>query len=237
MSEFHGRVVLITGAAGNLGTALCEAFAGAGARLALFDVNDEALAMLVADLPDGVDAGCFVADLTDPLSVTQAVDAARARFGRIDILANVAGGFAMGPPLHETDTATYEHMLDLNLRSVFNMCRAVLPLMLEQGGGRIINVSARAALAGKATMGPYCASKAAVISLTETLAAENKHNGINVNCILPGTIDTPQNRAAMPDAAHDTWVPPAALADVMLFLASRAARCVTGAALPVYGRS
>jgi NAD(P)-dependent dehydrogenase (short-subunit alcohol dehydrogenase family) len=127
--------------------------------------------------------------------------------------------------------------MGLNLRSVFNMCRAVVPVMLDQGGGRIVNVSARAALEGKAAMGPYCASKAGVITLTETLAAENKHNGINVNCILPGTVDTPQNRAAMPDQDHDTWVPPEALADVIVFLASNAARCVTGAAIPVYGRS
>lgn len=252
MSEFHGRVALVTGAAGNLGSAVAEAFALAGARLALMDVNEEALALLTADLPisngdpdSGRDSGraghadiaCFVTDLIDPQSVTQSVDAVRARCGRIDILANIAGGFTMGPPLHETDTTTYDRMLDLNLRSVFNMCRAVVPLMLEQGGGRIINVSARAALTGKATMGPYCAAKAAIIALTETLAAENKHNGINVNCILPGTIDTPQNRAAMPELAHDTWVPPAALADVVLFLASTSARCVTGAALPVYGRS
>jgi NAD(P)-dependent dehydrogenase (short-subunit alcohol dehydrogenase family) len=237
MSEFQGRVALVTGAAGNLGAALCEVFARQGVRLALFDVNEEALDMLTADLPEGVESACFVTDLIDPMSVTQNVDAARARFGRIDILANLAGGFTMGPPLHETDLATFERMFDLNLRSMFNTCRAVLPLMLEQGGGRIVNVAARAALAGKANMGPYCASKAAVITLTETLAAENKHNGINVNCILPGTIDTPQNRAAMPELDHDTWVPPAALADVILFLASRAARCVTGAAIPVYGRS
>ena len=105
------------------------------------------------------------------------------------------------------------------------------------GGGRIINVSARAAEQGKARMGPYCASKAAVLTLTESLAAENRFDNINVNCILPGTIDTPQNREAMPDANFDHWVPPTALADVILFLASGAARCVTGAAIPVYGQS
>jgi NAD(P)-dependent dehydrogenase (short-subunit alcohol dehydrogenase family) len=109
--------------------------------------------------------------------------------------------------------------------------------MLENGGGRIINVSARAANEGKVRMGPYCASKAAVKTLTESLAAENKYDNINVNCILPGTIDTPQNRNDMPDANFDKWVPPAALADVVLFLASDAARCVTGAAIPVYGQS
>ncbi len=128
-------------------------------------------------------------------------------------------------------------MLNLNARSVFNTCRAVIPGMLTQGGGRIVNVSARAAKEGKAKMAPYCASKAAVITLTESLAAEHKFNNINVKCILPGTVDTPQNRADMPDADHSKWVTPAALADVIAFLASDAARAVTGAAVPVYGQS
>jgi NAD(P)-dependent dehydrogenase (short-subunit alcohol dehydrogenase family) len=120
---------------------------------------------------------------------------------------------------------------------VFNTCRAVVPHMLRQGGGRIVNVSARAALEGKARMGPYCASKAAVVTLTETLAAEHRDHGITANCILPGTIDTPQNRASMPDADFSRWVAPAALADVVVFLASDAARAISGAAIPVYGRS
>jgi NAD(P)-dependent dehydrogenase (short-subunit alcohol dehydrogenase family) len=128
-------------------------------------------------------------------------------------------------------------MMDLNARTAFNCCRAIVPHMLAHGGGRIVNVSARAATEGKARMAPYCASKAAVITLTQSLAAEHKHSAINVNCILPGTIDTPQNREAMPDEDHSKWVPPAALADVILFLASDAARCVTGAAVPVYGQS
>ena len=142
-----------------------------------------------------------------------------------------------GERLDDTDDVTWNLMLDLNARSVFHMARAVLPLMRAAGYGRIVNVAARAALKGQGRMGPYCASKAAVISLTESLAAETRDLDINVNCILPGTVDTPQNRAAMPDQDHDTWVPPEALADVMLFLASPAARCISGAAVPVYGRS
>jgi NAD(P)-dependent dehydrogenase (short-subunit alcohol dehydrogenase family) len=117
------------------------------------------------------------------------------------------------------------------------MCHEVIPHMLKTNRGRIINVSARAAREGKAKMGPYCASKAAVITLTESLAAEHKLSDININCILPGTIDTPQNRADMPDANFDHWVPPAALADVVAFLASEQARCITGAAIPVFGKS
>jgi NAD(P)-dependent dehydrogenase (short-subunit alcohol dehydrogenase family) len=165
------------------------------------------------------------------------VAAVKARFGRIDILVNIAGGFTMGPPVHETPDRDWDFMMDLNARTVFNTCRAVVPHLIEGSGGRIVNVSARAALEGKGHMAPYCASKAAVITLTESLAAELRDAGIRVNCILPGTVDTPQNREAMPDQDHTRWVPPGALADVMLFLASDAARCVTGAAVPVYGRS
>jgi NAD(P)-dependent dehydrogenase (short-subunit alcohol dehydrogenase family) len=233
----EGRIALVTGAAGNLGKALCSALADAGARVAMIDRNSAALSRVAAELPDSAQAEGFSADVSDATSVSGAVDSIRQRFGRIDILANVAGGFRMGTTLEETDDATWDLMMDLNARSVFNFCRAVVPLMKTQGSGRIINVSARAALAGKGLMGPYCASKAAVITLTESLSVELKDHGINVNCILPGTVDTPQNRDAMPDADHDRWVPPSALADVILFLASDAARCVTGAAVPVYGRS
>lgn len=237
MSEFQGQVAVVTGAAGNLGTALCRRLAEAGASIALLDRDAEAMAQQQAQLPQATDAASFTVDLLDPTSVQGTVEAVHKRFGRIDLLANVAGGFAMGPPLDETDDATWDLMLDLNARSVFHMARAVLPLMRAAGYGRIVNVAARAALQGQGNMGPYCASKAAVVSLTESLAAETKALDINVNCILPGTVDTPQNRAAMPDKDHDSWVPTDALADVMLFLASQAARCVSGAAVPVYGRS
>ena len=117
------------------------------------------------------------------------------------------------------------------------MSRAVIPHMLAQGYGKIVNVAARAALEGKAKMAPYVVSKSAVIRLTESMAAELRDAGINVNCILPGTIDTPQNRRDMPNADHSRWVPPGALADVILFLACDAARAIHGAAVPVYGRS
>ena len=237
MSEFAGKLVLITGAAGNLGRAVAAAFAAQGARLALVDLNEEGLEAARAALPADITAGIFPTDLIDPRSASASVDAIHKQLGEVAVLANIAGGFSMGPPLHDTSDSTWDLMMNLNARSVFNMARAVIPGMLESGGGRIVNVSARAAREGKAKMGPYCASKAAVITLTETLAAEHKESGINVNCILPGTIDTPQNRADMPDADHGKWVPPAALADVVVFLASQAARCVTGAAVPVYGQS
>jgi NAD(P)-dependent dehydrogenase (short-subunit alcohol dehydrogenase family) len=237
MGEFEGKVVLVTGAAGNLGTAVVEAFASRGARLALLDRSRDRLDAVARTLALPGSTMLLPADLTERVPVDEAVAAALDRLGALDVVANIAGGFTMGPPLHETPDEDLELMLDLNVRSLVNVCRAAVPAMLKGGGGRIVNVSARAAREGKARMGPYCASKAAVITLTETLAAEHRLDGINVNCILPGTIDTPQNRASMPDADHTRWVPPGALADVVVFLASHAARAISGAAIPVYGQS
>lgn len=237
MSEFAGKVVMVTGAAGNLGQAVAAAFAAKGASLALVDLNEGKLVETQRQLGDQVDAACFSTNLIEADSVSDTVAAIIDRFGRLDVLANIAGGFTMGPLLHETGDRDWDFMMDLNVRSVFNSCRAVVPQMLTQKSGRIINISARAATQGKARMAPYCASKAAVITLTESLAAEHKTDNINVNAILPGTIDTPQNRADMPDADHDTWVPTGALADVVVFLASEQSRCVNGAAIPVYGQS
>ncbi|MEN8214661.1 MAG: SDR family NAD(P)-dependent oxidoreductase [Pseudomonadota bacterium] len=237
MSEFKNQTIVITGAAGNLGSAAARTFAAAGANVALAGINEEHLRETQATLAGEAPSLILPVDLVDPEAVAVMVSQVREHFGRIDILANIAGGFTMGPLIHETEDKDWDFMMNLNLRTVFNSCRAVIPVMLEQGGGRIINISARAAREGKAKMGPYCASKAAVITLTETLSAENRESDININCILPGTIDTPQNRADMPDADHSRWVPPQALADVIRFLASDAARCVTGAAIPVYGKS
>jgi len=231
MSAFDGKTVLITGAAGNLGRAAASAFHRQGATLILADHSPAGL----ESIPEP--GHRLTVNLMDEDSVKTMALRARELAGRVDVLANIAGGFTMGPMLHETPDKDWEYMMNLNARSVFYACKAVVPLMLEQGAGRIVNVSARAAREGKGRMGPYCASKAAVITLTESLAAEHKYNGINVNCILPGTIDTPQNRQDMPDADYSRWVPPEALADVIVFLASDAARCVTGAAIPVYGQS
>ena len=237
MSEFNEKVILITGAAGNLGHAVAKTFASQGAHLALLDLSTEGLQHIVDTCEGQASAETFVTNLIDPASVDDSIAKVIDTFGQIDVLANVAGGFTMGPLIQDTDDKDWDFMMNLNVRSVFHTCRRVIPEMLSNGGGRIINVSARAAEQGKGRMGPYCASKAAVLTLTESLAAENKYDNINVNCILPGTIDTPQNREAMPEADFSHWVPPAALADVILFLASNAARCVTGAAIPVYGQS
>ena len=224
------RTVLVTGAAGNLGRAVASAFAQTGANLVLLDVKRGPLEESAKRL--------FIAtDLFDPRSAQAAVEQAVQRFKRIDVLCNIAGGFRMGAAVHETSDKDWNFLFDVNARTVLNMVRAVVPVMLNAGGGKIVNVGAFAAQKGAAQMGAYIAAKSAVIRLTETMAAELREQNINVNCVLPTIIDTPENRGAMPKADATRWVAPAALADVILFLASDAARAIHGAALPVTGLS
>ncbi len=233
--SFSGRIVAITGAAGNLGRAVAHAFADAGAKLALIDLKPEALAGAFG--AEG-DTRIFVAaNLLDQVKLDAAVGGIVARFGRIDVLCNIAGGFRMGPPVHETPDADWNFLFDLNARTVLAMARAVVPQMIRAGGGSIVNVGAYAAQRGVANMGAYVAAKSAVIRLTESMAAELREQNINVNCVLPTIIDTPENRAAMPEVDPGRWVAPEDLAKVIVFLASEAARAIHGAALPVTGLS
>lgn len=238
MFDFQDKIVMITGAAGNLGKATTMSFHRAGARVAVVDKESDTMRVVFGDtIPE--DNYCFftAANLMDEGSVAEMVKGVVSHYGRIDVLVNIAGGFTMGTPIHETSRETWDFMLNLNARSVFYVSRAVIPHMLEKKNGKIINLAARAALSGKAKMAPYIVSKSAVIRLTESMAAELSSSNINVNCILPGTIDTPRNRKDMPDADPSKWVKPSALADVILFLASDYARAINGAAIPVYGNS
>ena len=159
-----------------------------------------------------------------------------ARFGRLDVLVHTVGAWRGGKPVHDTDLADWDFLFNVNLRTTLLCCRAVVPQMLKQGRGRIITVASRDGLAGAAGYAAYSASKSAVLRLNESLADELKVSNINVNCVLPSTIDTPQNRAALPNADFSKWVEPAAIADVILFLASDASRAITGAAIPVFGK-
>ena len=236
--ELTDRVVVITGAAGNLGLAVAKEFSTAGAKIAFVDRTPGRLTEILSDIA-GAD-NHFVApatDVTAPDSVATTVTEIVNRFGKIDVLVNTAGGYRAGTPLHETPIGDWDFMLNLNARSVFLTCQAVIPHMLSRGYGKIINVASRAALNGEAYHAAYSVSKTAVVRLTESMAGELKQAGINVNCIMPGMIDTPQNRAAMPDSDFSKWVSTEAIADVILFLASEAARSINGAAVPVYGRS
>lgn len=236
--DFTDQVAVITGAAGNLGAAVARAFQGAGAKLALIDRSSDRLPNLFPDLVNS--PNYFFTpptDVTDQESVSAAIEEIVRRFGRIDVLVNTAGGYRAGTPLHETSLDDWELMLNLNARSVFVMCRAAIRQMLRQNDGRIINVASRAALGGDALHAAYSVSKTAVVRLTESMDAELKNHGVNVNCVMPGMIDTPQNRAAIPKADFSKWVAPEAIADVILFLASDGARAIHGAAIPVYGLS
>ncbi|MEM1432514.1 MAG: SDR family NAD(P)-dependent oxidoreductase [Pseudomonadota bacterium] len=226
MSEFSGKIVLVTGAAGALGVAVVEHFATAGATLAQLDLTP-------------IDNAHWSAtcDLTSADATAAAVGAVVTALGRIDVLANIAGGFTMGDAVHETSADTWDFMFNLNARSVFNTARAVVPVMKRGGGGRIISVGARAGLRGGGAMGAYSAAKSVVHRLTESMAEELKADGINVNAVLPSLIDTARNRADMPDADFSQWVRPESIAGVVGFLASDAARDVHGALLPVEGLS
>ena len=236
VSNFKGKVVLITGPAGNLGTAVAKRFMAEGSSLILLDHHQDRLKTLYPLLENSPDHLLISSiDLTDASKVSSAVSKAVDHFGRIDILVHTAGGFRMGEKVHETTDKIWDVMMDLNVRTLLNISRAVVPPMLKNKSGKIVSIGARPALSGKAGSGSYSAAKSAVLRLTESMAAELKSQGINANCVLPGTIDTPENRKAMPDADTSKWVSPDSLADVILFLTSDAARDIHGAAIPVYG--
>ena len=231
MDPFQNRIAVVTGAAGALGRAVVQRFRALGAHVVAIDLSAEALSG-IAD----ADAA-YACDLTDEDAVRGTFAAIHGDRGRIDVLANIAGGFAMGPRVEETTAADWRAMLEINAVTAWLACKHALPFMRAQGFGRIVNVGARAVRRPGAKMAPYCVSKAAVVTLTEVLALECAAAGITANCVLPGTIDTPRNRADMPDADHSRWVPPAELAVAIAQLADPANRSVNGAVVPVYGRS
>ena len=233
--NWENKVVVVTGACGNLGQAVAALFRQAGASLVLLDLDRQ---RLEAQYGSEDDRQTFAAaDLLDRAEVAAAFKAATDRFGRIDVLCNLAGGFRMGPPVHETTDQDWNFLFDLNARSVLHAVHAVVPQMIAAGRGAIVNVAASAALKGAAGMGAYCATKDVVIRNTEAMSAELRDKGINVNCVLPSIIDTPENRAAMPASDPSRWVAPEALAKVIAFLASDDAAAIHGAAIPVTGLS
>lgn len=223
----QGKRILITGAFGILGRAAAEEAHKAGAKIALIDY-----AAAPADLPSGATAIGGV-DLTKAEAAAEAVERARDALGGIDAVLNIAGGFAWST-LAGADRATWDKMYAINLMTAANTSKAALPHLIESNGA-IVNVGAAGALKAGAGFGPYAASKAGVHKLTESLAEELKGK-VRVNAVLPSVLDTPQNRKDMPKTDPSIWVQPADLAKVMLFLASDAARQITGALLPVTGK-
>jgi len=230
------RVVLITGATGDFGPYVAKAFAQTGARLALTARKLDQAQTLAADLGLADDRGLpSVVDVTQADSVAGWVAAVLAKWGRVDVLVNVAGGYKPGAPVADMQETDLDFMFNLNARSAFLTCRAVIPAMLAQGGGKIVNIGAKAGLLAGRKSAAYAVSKAAVLRLTEALSAEVRDNNINVNAIIPSTIDTPGNRAGQPNADTSKWVKPEDLAAVAVFLASESARAIHGAEIPVFG--
>jgi NAD(P)-dependent dehydrogenase (short-subunit alcohol dehydrogenase family) len=227
----NAQVVVVTGAFGVLGAAVSRAFARAGARVALVDVAPQPSRELQADF-SGSHLLLGGADLSDLESTRKSMAAIAMRCGGVDVLVNVAGGFQW-ETLEEGSIDTWDQMYAMNLRTAVVSSKCVLPAMLERGAGSIINIGAGAATKAGAGMGAYTASKAGVQKLTEALAEEVKDRGITVNAILPGIIDTPRNRLDMPTADFSKWVQPAAIAEVIVFLASPAGASITGACIPV----
>lgn len=227
-------VVLVTGASGGLGGPVVRTFQAAGASMVLPDRADDRVAKLFPELAGSEDHLLISGvDATQPDDMARVVASAVDRFGRIDVLINTVGGYRAGTPVHETPLETWDLMMNLNARSIFVTSRAVLPVMVENGFGRVIHTAAMAALSGSANHAAYSASKAAVARVTESMAAEYRGQGITVNSVLPGTIDTESNRKAMPKADFSKWVAPEAIAQVMVFLASEAGAVINGALIPV----
>lgn len=227
--------VIVTGAAGNLGRATAVRLASEGVNLVCVDRTTEALDALVQSLPPEAKVLTFAgADLGDPAVAQAMVEATVDRFGGIDALVNTVGGFATGPVGSDV-LAQWDLMMKLNAQVALVTSIAVLPVMQAARYGRIVHIAAAPGLKAGANQAAYAASKAAVLRLTESIAAEHRSNRITANCILPGTIDTPQNRAAMPDAKMSDWVSPDAIARLIAFLISPEAAVVTGAAIPATG--
>lgn len=229
MNEFDKRVVLISGAKGGLGTAVTQTFLAAGAMVA-----GSSKTIRDSDFSSPRFAA-IPADLTVAESARQLVDAAIRRFGKIDALAHVMGGFAGGKPIPETSDDTWDLMMTLNLRAAFNVLRAVIPHMRQAGRGRIVAIASRQAVEPAANLSAYNASKAALVALIRTAALENKDAGITANTILPGAMNTEANRQANPGVDPSKWVQTERVAGVAAFLLSDAAADITGAAIPVYG--
>lgn len=239
MSTLDGQVAIITGGAGGLGAAVVTALLGAGARVVVPVERTGELETLRerAGIAAAAPLTGAPLELTDEGAVRDYYARVAREHGGLDILVNLAGGFAGGQPVHETAWSLWQQQLDINLRTAVSSCAAAVPHLLARGRGAIVNVGTRTATQAAASLAAYAASKRAVLQLTEALAAELRDGNVTANAILPSVIDTPANRRGNPDADHSRWVKPGEIARVILFLVGPDARVISGAAIPVYGRA
>ncbi|HEX3985228.1 MAG TPA: SDR family oxidoreductase [Acidobacteriaceae bacterium] len=236
--RFRDRVVLVAGGTGALGRAVSLAFLHEGARVVVTCRRAEELETLRASAGERAAALTGQAvDATDTAATEALAQKIVAEQGRIDALVNAVGGYAGGTALWETPPEVFERMLSLNLRSGFALARAVVPAMLRQGSGTVVNIASRAAFDHGAGAAAYAASKAAAVAMIDSLAADVKGRGVRVNSVVPSIFDTEENRRAMPGADFARWPKPADIARVVLFLSSEEARLIHGASVPVYGET
>ncbi len=218
----EGKKMIVTGGAGVLGSSVALVAEEQGAEVVLLDV---------AEKPETITCEYYPVDLLDQQEVEMCFE----QIGDFDCVANIAGGFNMGPTVWESTEELWESMFSINVTTLRRVLSCAVPRMVESGGGNIVNVGALGALKASGNMGAYSAAKSTVMRLTESLSEEVKKHGINVNAVLPSLIDTPRNRADMPDANFSEWVNPVDLAKVICFLASDDSKAVHGALVPVAG--
>jgi NAD(P)-dependent dehydrogenase (short-subunit alcohol dehydrogenase family) len=225
----QGMVVVVTGANGGLGSYVTRAFLDAGATVAgtskTIQQSDFAQPAFLA----------ILADVATQKGASELINQVVTKFGKLQVLVHTVGGFAGGQPVADTDDATMQKMMDTNFNSLFQVARAAIPALRASGDGRLIAIGSRAAVDPGPGVGAYSASKAAMVSLVGTIAAENRDAGLRANVILPGTIDTPANRKGMPSSDFTKWVRPAAIASLILWLAGDSGKDMNGAAIPIYG--
>ncbi len=241
MSMLENKVAAVTGATGALGKIVTKTLLENGAETVVLYRSEAKLTELLEfagkDFQRKITA--VKGDLNDAGSVNDFVQKAVDKHGHVDFLLNIAGAWAGGKDVANTDEQTWDFMMNVNLKSMFLCCKAILPFMIKQNYGRIVSVASRAAVEKRwrVKSAAYAVSKAGVIVLTEAIAEEVKDYNINVNCILPSTIDTPTNRRDFPKADFSKWVSPKDIAEVTVFLLSDKSEIISGAAVPVYGKA
>lgn len=237
-NRFSNKVALVAGGTGGLGRAVTLAFLEEGASVSVtFRRRDEFDALKMSAGLQAARLTGHEIDVTDESAATTMVAAILANQKRLDVLVNTVGGYKAGMKLWEQDAQVLDQMLSLNLRSGYALSRAVVPAMLSQGEGAIVNIAAKAAVDAPAHAAAYAASKAAAIAMMNSLSADLKGTQVRVNSVLPSIIDTELNRKGMPKADFTKWPKPEEIARVILFLCSDDGRVIRGASIPVYGDS